>query len=147
MKKIALLAAACAVAFAAMGVASPGASAQTVTVQVTQVRASNNGPESVDPGLGERIKRQYPGYRSYKRVGSDTQSGTVGQTLRFGLTDGMSLTLELAGVDGDLVSMRAAVTGGRGPVVNTTIKVKSKHTCLIGVPLGGDKLILAIGPR
>lgn len=131
---------------AALGASS--ASAQTVSVHVVQVRASNEGGESVDPllaGLGDRLKRQYP-YKNYKRVGSDSESGEVGAVLRFDLTDGRTLTLTLSALDGDQVVMQASVTRGRETVINTSLKVRKGRTVLIGVPLGADKLVLAITP-
>ncbi len=124
------------------------AAAQTVSVHVVQVRASNEGGESVDPllaGLIERIKRQYP-YRNYKRVGSDSESGGVGDALSFNLYGDRSLALTIAGVEGDQVVLRAAVTRGRETIINTTLKVRNGRSFLIGVPLGGDKLILVITP-
>ena len=74
-----------AAAGSALLAAPVAAQAQAVSVHVVQVRASNEGGEFVEPllaGLGERLKRQYPGYRNYRRVGSDTQAGAVGEALR-----------------------------------------------------------------
>ncbi len=126
------------------GAFASAAEAQTISVRVVQVRASNEG-DGVDKSLGflgERIKRQFPGYKSYKRVDSDSKSGGVGETLTFGLSGGMTLSLTLAGFEGDQVSMRAVVGG----VVSTSIRAKSGHSTLIGVPSGGGKLILVITP-
>ncbi len=123
--------------------------AETVSVHVVQVRASNEGGEFVDPllaGLGERLKRQYPGYHSYKRVGSDSQSGAQGEALHYTLWGERTLTLTVTAVEGDQVSMKVEALRGRETIVNTTLKVRKGGTFLIAVPLGGDKLILAITP-
>jgi len=120
------------------------ADAQTVSVHVTQVLASNKG-DYVDPtlgALGERLKRKYPGYRSYKRAGSSTRAGQVGETLQFDLTGGMMLTLNLLAYEDPEVSMRASV----GQLVRTDLRVKNGRSMIISVPLGGDALVLVIAP-
>jgi hypothetical protein len=125
------------------------ASAQTISVHVVQVRASNEGGEFVDPllaGLGERLKKQYPGYRNYKRVGSDSESGAPGDALHYTLWGERALTLTLVAVEGDQVSMKMTVVRGRETIVNTSLKVRKGSTFLVAVPLGGDKLILAVTP-
>jgi len=128
---------------AALGLSARPAEAQTISVHVTQVLASNKG-EGVDPtlgALGERLKRAYP-YRSFKRAGSSTQTGQVGKTLSFDLKGGMTMTLALLGYQDPTVSMRAAV----GNVVQTDLRIQKGHSMILSVPLGEDKLILDISP-
>ena len=136
-------------ALAAAALWAAPATAQTVSVHVVQVRASNEGGEFLDPlllGLGDRIKREYRQYRNFKRAGSDTEAGAVGQTLSFALLSGRTLTLTLDALDGDQISMQASVTRGNEAILNTALKVRKNRTVLIGVPNGDGKLILAITP-
>jgi len=123
------------------------AGAQTISVHVTQVLASNKG-DYVDPtlgALGERLKRTYP-YRSYRKAGSSTRAGQVGETLEFDLSGAMMLTLQLTAYDDPVVTMRAAVTRGGTQLVGMNLQVKKGRSMIISVPLGDDKLILSIGP-
>ena len=148
LKRSLLYAAVPAVALVALALLAAPGSAQTLSVHVVQVRASNEG-NFVDPtllGLGDRIKKQFP-YRSYRRVGSDSQAGDVGGTLQFALAGDASLTIDLASFDDAKLTMHVAVNRGNDHVVDGNFKVKLGHTVLIGVPSGRDgKLILAITP-
>jgi len=148
LRKRGLFAAAVVAALCVTGLFAASANAQVVSVHVVQVRASNEGGESVDPtlgALGERLKQTYP-YRNYKRVGSSTESGAVGASLHFALMGGMALTLDIQAYEEPMVSMRAAVTRGQEQLVGTNLKVRKGGTVIISVPLGADKLILAITP-
>ena len=130
------------------GTLSRPVSAETVTVNVVQVVASNEGEEYVDPALGalgRRLKRTYP-YRSYRKGGSSTQSGAAGGTLQFALQGGMALTLDIKACKDMVVSMLAVVTGGRKRLLSTTLSVGNGRTVIIGVPLGKGRLILAVTP-
>ena len=127
---------------------SRAADAQTVTGRVVQVLASNEGGDYVDPALGalgRRLKRTYP-YRNYKKVGSSAQSSRVGGQLEFGLHGGMRLTLDIKSCKIPVVSMLAVVTQGRRRVLSTNLTVTSGRTMIIAVPVGTNRLILAITP-
>jgi hypothetical protein len=126
-----------------VGLSGRAAQAQTISVRVAQVLASNKS-DTMDPtlgALGERLKRTYP-YRSFKRAGSGTRTGQVGKTLSFDLYGGMAMTLELLGYQDPTVSMRATV----GQLVRTDLRVQKGRSMIISVPLGEDKLILDISP-
>ncbi|KPL00381.1 MAG: hypothetical protein AMK75_05475 [Planctomycetes bacterium SM23_65] len=124
------------------------AGAETVTVNVVQVLASNEGGDYVDPALGalgRRLKKTYP-YRNYKKVGSSSQSSGVGGQLQFSLHGGMLLTLQVKSFKASVVSMLAVVTRGRKSLLTTNLTVASGRTVIIGVPVGTNRLILAITP-
>ena len=124
------------------------AGAQTVTVRVVQVLASNEGGDYVDPALGalgRRLKRTYP-YRNYRKVGSSAQSSPVGGQIRFSLHGGMRLTLNIKSCKIPVVSMLAVVSRGRKRLLTTTLTVSSGRTMIISVPVGTNRLILAITP-
>jgi hypothetical protein len=143
MRNLGILTAA--LAFGLMG--AMDARAETVAVNVVQVRASNEGGESVDAALGslgERLKRQYP-YRNYKRLGAESLSGAAGSELRFAVADHV-LVVRVESVADNQVTLRVSVARGRDTVVNTSMNVGAGRTFLIAVPLGADKLILAITP-
>ncbi|HUW58813.1 MAG TPA: hypothetical protein VMZ92_19400 [Planctomycetota bacterium] len=129
-------------------VLSRQAAAQNITVRVVQVLASNEGEDYVDPALGalgKRLKKTYP-YRNYRQVGSSSQSGGVGGTLQFALHGGMLLTLDIKGCQETVVSMLAVVIQGRTRLLSTSLSVGSGRTMIINVPIGNDRLILAITP-
>jgi hypothetical protein len=126
-----------------LGLSARTAEAQTISVRVSQVLASNKS-DFVDPTLGplgDRLKRTYP-YRSFKRVGSSSRAGQVAETLVFDLYGGMAMTLELLGYQDPTVSMRATV----GQLIRTDLRVQKGRSMILSVPAGEDKLILDISP-
>ena len=113
---------------------------------MVQVRASNNGGDYVDPALGalgKRLKSTYP-YRNYKKVGSSSKSAQTGGPLQFPLTGGMQLSLKLTGYAAPVVSIQAVVSKGAEQMTSTNLRVAKGGTVIISVPLGEDRLILAI---
>jgi hypothetical protein len=122
--------------------------AQTVTVNLTMVRASNNGPEFVDPSLGSlggKLKKKFP-YRNYRKVGSTSQSGALGGTLQFSLGEGVVLALHLTAYEDPVVTIRATVAKGRETVITVNLRVHKGQTAIISVPVGADAVFLAITP-
>ena len=125
------------------------ASAQNVSVTVIQVRASNQGAKFTDPALGtlgKRLERTYP-FKSYKLVGSQTQAGRIGGTLKFALQGGMAMSLGLTSYAAPMVSMRVIVKTARAKVMNATLRARSGRPLIIGFPWGADRLIIIITPR
>ena len=131
-----------------MSISGRSACAQTITVRLVQVLASNQGAEYVDPtlgALGDKLKKRFP-YRNFRKVGSSTSSGRVGGSIRFSLHGGMALTLGLKGYEAPMVLMRATVTSADAAITAMNLKVRASRTVILSVPLGVDALILAITP-
>ena len=121
---------------------------KAVSVNVVQVQASNKGQDYIDPELGDlgkRLKSKYP-YKSFKKVGSQSSRGAMGQSLNYPLVGGMSLTLELVSATHDVLTTKAAVMRGAQEIVKTSLRVGYRQPVLISVPLEEDLLILAITP-
>jgi len=132
-----------------MGISGRSACAQTITVRLVQVLASNRGEEYVDPtlgALGDKLKKRYP-YRNFRKVGSGSASGRVGGSVRFSLHGGMVLTLGLKGYEAPMVLMHATVTSAEEAITAMNLKVRESRTVILSVPLGADALILAITPH
>ena len=117
-------------------------------VRVTQIKASNDGGDSVDPALGDlgrRLKRKYR-YRNFKLVGSSTQSVGQGHSRAYKLANGMILKVKLVSVEGNTVKLGLTISKGGGTVTSFTVNARNGATFLANVPWGRDLLILAIRP-
>lgn len=118
-------------------------------VRVTQIKASNDGNDSVDPALGDlgrRLKRKYR-YRNFKLVGSSTQSVGKGQARAYRLANGMVLMVKFLSVEKDTVKLSISFVKG-GKVVNSfTAGARNGATFLTSISWDRDLLILAIRAR
>lgn len=115
-------------------------------VRVTQIKASNDGGDSVDPALGDlgrRLKRKYR-YRNFKLAGSDAQSIGQGQLAIYKLANGMTLKVKLISVKKDTVKLSISFVQGNKVVNSFTAGVRNGATFLTSIPWGRDRLILAI---
>jgi hypothetical protein len=122
--------------------------AAEVTVQVTQIKASNEGGESVDPALrdlGERVKKQYP-YRNFKLVGTASHPAGEERAAEFQLANGMTLAAKLLSVRGNNIELDVSISQGTRPLPSFKVKVVSGGTFLTSFPWGKDLLILALRP-
>ena len=122
--------------------------AADVGIQVTQVKAGNEGTDSVDPALGDlgaKLKEKYR-YRNFKLIGSTSRSAAEGGSANYALANGMSLTIKVVSVKGTTAELSVSITQGGAPVTSFTVKVLSGATFLANVPWGKDILILAIRP-
>lgn len=117
-------------------------------VAVTQVKASNAGPEFVDPALGrlgEVLKRKF-GYRSFTRVSRSVRVIAQGGTGSYGLANGMALALKVEQVAAPMIKMKLALSEGGRAVSSFTVDVRSGGSFLASVPWGDDLLVLVICP-
>lgn len=117
-------------------------------IHVTQVKASNDGPESVDPALGElgqKLKEKYR-YRNFKLAGSTSRSAAEGHSTEFSLANGMNLSVKVISVKGNTVELNLAITQGAQSIQTLKMSPRSGATFLISVPWGKDLLVLAIRP-
>ena len=118
--------------------------AAEVNVHLTQVKASNEGPESVDPALGDlgqRLKEKYR-YQNFKLVGTSSRATGEGASAEFELANGMRLIVKVVAVKGNNIELNLAV----GSVASFTVNVRNGGTFLTTVPWGKDMLVLAIRP-
>ncbi len=124
-------------------------------VRVTQIKASNDGGDSVDPALGSlgrRLKRKYR-YRNFKLRASGTRSVGQGQSIPYKLVNGMVLKVKLVSVEKDTLKLSISFVKGSKVVNSFTAGVRNGATFLTSMPWDRDLLILAIrvalpvGPR
>ena len=118
-------------------------------VRVTQIKASNDSGDFVDPtlgALGRRLKRKYR-YRNLKLVGSGSQTVGQGQSAVYGLANGMSLKVKLLSVEKDTVKLNISFVKGDNVVNSFTAGVRDGATFLTSIPWDRDLLILAIRVR
>ena len=122
--------------------------ADKVRVRVTQIKASNNNGDAVDPalgGLGKRLKRKYR-YRSFKLVTAKSQSIGQGASASYALANGMTLAVKVVSVDGKTIGLSVTISKGGAAVTAFTVRSRNDATFLTNVPWGQDLLILAIRP-
>jgi hypothetical protein len=118
--------------------------AADVAIAVTQVKASAEGPDFVDPALGDlgsQVKKQVPG-KNFKLVGTASQSAAEGKSTDFVLANGMSLTVKVLSVKDKTIKLNLSIPN----VVSLSVDVRNNATFLTNVPWGKDKLVLAIRP-
>ena len=115
-------------------------------VRVTQIKASNDGDDSVDLALGDlglRLKRKYR-YRNFKLFGSSTRSVGQGQSTTYALANGMILKVKLLSVEKDTVKLSISFVKGDKALNSFTAGVRNGATFLTSIPWNRDLLILAI---
>ena len=118
-------------------------------VRVTQIKASNDGNDSVDPALGDlgrRLKKKYR-YRNFKLVGSSTQSVGQGHSRAYKLANGMILMVKLLSVEKDTVKLSISFVKGGNVAHSFTAGARNGATFLSSISWGRDRLILAIRVR
>jgi hypothetical protein len=133
------------------------ASAQTVSVSVTQIEASGSEQKvTVDPKLSDLasiLPKQFR-YSNYRQISSTSSSVSSGQPGTWTLDNGQTLDISLAGVEGKGASqvyvLNVEIYTGSGAnrttVTKTTFKREKGKTSLLGIEgKAQDKaLILAI---
>lgn len=122
--------------------------AADVDIRLTQVKASAEGPESVDPALGDlgkRLKEKFS-QRNFKLVKTDSGSAGDGRSAEFALANGMSLAIKVLSVKPEAIELQLAITQGGKSVQSLKVSPRNGATFLISVPWEKNLLVLAIRP-
>ena len=139
-----------AVVMAAVGLsilAAVPAPVGAVEVQVTTVRATDQGQS--DPVLDElrpRLRRLV-GARAYQVVGDERRTCAWRSAEDFMLPDGVSLHVVPRGFEGDTVVMQVRLLDGRRRLVHTDIRLRNRGTMVFGVgrePRNGDGSLIVL---
>ena len=128
-------------------VAPSVANGQPLDIQVTTVRAVENGPcdpqlESLRPRL-----RHIAGYRAYQLVGEQQRRVAWRNTEAFDVGDGRSLVLLPKGMADERVMMQVRLLEGRKRLVDTNVRLLNGGTMVFGVgrdARSGDGAILIL---
>ena len=123
------------------------AEAQPLDIQVTTVRALEEGPcdpqlESMRPRL-----RHIAGYRSYHLIGEQQRRVAWRNTEAFDLGGGRSLVLLPKGMVDERVMMQVRLLEGRKRLVDTNVRLANGGTMVFGVgrdARSGDGAILIL---
>jgi hypothetical protein len=126
---------------------SAGAWGETLAVQITTVRATDDGP--CDPeleGLRPRLRR-LAGYRGYQLLGEHRRQVAWRDTEEFDLGDGRSLVLQPKGMNEQRIMMQVRLLEGRRRLVDTNVRLVNGGTMVFGVgrdARGGDGAVLIL---
>jgi hypothetical protein len=124
-----------------------GAEAQPLAVQVTTVRATEEG--TCDPQLeGMRLRlRKLAGYRGYQLLGDEQRRIAWRETEEFDLGEGRSLVLQPKGMKEQRIMMQVRLLEGRRRLVDTNVRLANGGTMVFGVgrdARGGDGAVLIL---
>lgn len=128
----------------AIAAGSVEAQAQTANVSVTFVLASNDGG-GVDGSLGSisgQLRSRFGHYNSFRRVGGQRVSLSVGSSQNVGMPNGQSMTITLQGMSGSSYRLSVSLPGGGGTVTAPPGGI----FFVAGPPYQGGELIVAIQP-
>lgn len=123
------------------------ADAQPLDIQVTTVRAVEQGP--CDPQL-EALRprlRRLAGYRAYQLIGEQQRRVAWRNTEAFDLGDGRSLVLLPKSMKGERVMMQVRLLEGRRRLVDTNVRLVNGGTMVFGVgrdARSGDGAVLIL---
>lgn len=126
----------------------PSHAAAEVTVSLTQIRATERGsPKDIDPSLTEfrRQLENYP-YRVFRRVGSDSQVITEGQSGTFAVQGGFSVSVRPSSGSGQFLVLDVTMKDqGGAERFATKVKIRDGGSVLIGkeFEVGQGSLFLA----
>ena len=115
--------------------AVPSVAADTVTVDVGAVYASNEGT-SIDPALGTiRTKlRSMFNYTSYRMLDRKRRTLSVGETGEFELPGGRSMRATPLPAQGDKVRLSIRISEGPKNLLTTTLGLRRGGMVLVGGP-------------
>ncbi len=116
-------------------VAVPCEAADTVTVDVGAVYASNHGT-SIDPALAEirgKLRSMF-NYTSYRMVDRKRRSLSVGETGEFELPDQRSMRATPLPARGDKVRLFIRISEGPRNLLTTTLGLRRGGMVLVGGP-------------
>ena len=134
--------------FFPMLISSNRCEAADASIRLTQVKASSEARETVDPALGDLgkpLKEKYP-QRSFKLIKTDSGQASGDRAAEFALANGMSLSVKVVSVKGTAIKLQLTMTQGGKPVQSLTITPVNGATFLISVPWEKNLLVLAIRP-
>ena len=115
--------------------ALPAEAADTVTVDVGAVYASNEGT-SIDPALGTirgKLLSMF-NYTSYRMLDRKRRSLSVGETGEFELPGGRSMRATPLPAQGDKVRLSIRISEGQRNLLTTTLGLRRGGMVLVGGP-------------
>jgi len=115
--------------------AVPSEAAETVTVDVGAVYASNEGA-SIDPALGTirgKLQSMF-NYTSYRMLDRKRRSLSVGETGEFELPGRRTLRATLLPAQGDKVRLSIRISDGPRNLLTTTLGLRRGGMVLVGGP-------------
>ena len=115
--------------------AVPSVAADTVTVDVGAVYASNEGT-SIDPALGTirgKLLSMF-NYTSYRMLDRKRRSLSVGETGEFELPGGRSMRATPLPAQGDKVRLSIRISEGQKNLLTTTLGLRRGGMVLVGGP-------------
>lgn len=119
------------------------ASAESITVQIRSIAATNQG-ESFDPKLNDlkgKLKKAFGGYSNFKQVGNLNFKVKKGAQKSNKLADGSNITVSFHGYAGKFIKLGLSIAGK----LNTTLRASPGSTFFqAGLNYQGGILVLAI---
>ena len=115
--------------------ALPAEAADTVTVDVGAVYASNEGA-SIDPALGtirEKLRSMF-NYTSYRMLDRKRRSLSTGETGEFELPGRRTMRATLLPAQGDKVRLSIRISDGPRNLLTTTLGLRRGGMVLVGGP-------------
>ena len=115
--------------------AVPSEAADTVSVDVGAVYASNEGT-SIDPALGTirgKLRSMF-NYTSYRMLDRKRRSLSVGETGEFELPGRRSMQATLLPAQGDKIRLSIQITEGPRKLLTTTLGLRRGGMVLVGGP-------------
>jgi hypothetical protein len=125
--------------------AGPSEAADTVTVDVGAVYASNEGA-SIDPALGtirEKLRSMF-NYTSYRMLDRKRRSLSVGETGEFELPGRRMMRATPLPAQGDKVRLSIRISDGPRNLLTTTLGLRRGGMVLVGGPSHQDGVLILL---
>ena len=124
-------------------IAPAEAAAQSITVQIRSIAATNNG-DSFDPKLNDlksKLKKAFGGYSNFEQVGNDKFKVPKNKRKSTTLANGSEITVTFHGYAGKFIKLGLGIAGK----LNTTLRASPGSTFFqAGLNYKGGILVLAI---
>ena len=129
-----------------LGFAPAEAAAESITVQIRSIAATNNG-SSFDPKLNDlkgKLKKAFGGYSNFEQVGNTNFKVDKGEKKATTLPNGSAMTVTFHGYAGKFIKLGLGIAGK----LNTTLRASPGSTFFqAGLSYKGGILVLAITVR
>lgn len=126
-----------------LSIAPAEAAAQSITVQIRSIAATNNG-DSFDPKLNDlkgKLKKAFGGYSSFEEVGNNKFKVNKNKRKSTTLPNGSDITVTFHGYAGKFIKLGLGIAGK----LNTTLRASPGSTFFqAGLNYKGGILVLAI---
>ncbi len=129
-----------------LSVAPAEAAAESITVQIRSIAATNDG-NSFDPKLNDlksKLQKAFGGYSNFEQVGNSTFKVAKDQRKSTSLPNGSSITVTFHGYAAKFIKLGLGIAGK----LNTTLRASPGSTFFqAGLNYKGGILVLAITVR